>query len=59
MAQYLAIDDRPEDDPAKAAAASPDAIAGARTPAVRADCCKTSITNVLLYVGAATTNASG
>jgi len=56
MAQYLAIDDRPEDDPAKAAA---DAIAGSRTPAVRADCCKTSIKNVLLYVGAATTNASG
>jgi hypothetical protein len=51
MAQYLAINDRPEDDLAKAAAAAPDAVAGTRTPAVRADCCKTSIKNVLLYVG--------
>jgi hypothetical protein len=43
MAQYLAIDDGPEDDRAKAAAALPDAIAGARTPVVRTDCCRTSI----------------
>jgi hypothetical protein len=43
MAQYLAIDDGPEDDRTKAAAALPDAIAGARTPVVRTDCCRTSI----------------
>jgi hypothetical protein len=58
MAQYLAIDDGPEDDRAKAAAALPDAIAGARTPVERTDCCRTSIKECS-RTWAATNNATG
>jgi hypothetical protein len=58
MAQYLAVDDGPADDPAKAAEALPDAIAGARTPVARADCCRTSIKECS-RTWAVTKNATG
>lgn len=42
MAQCLAVDDSPEDDPGEQVTALLDAIAGARTPVLRADCWRTN-----------------